>query len=184
MWKKNMDSFLILIVITNQFFTVFCIPAPAPEPAPAGPAVAAAVANTAGAAVGKVATKFFLWTGILTASGVAVSVADNYVKDKFERKRKMDFSRKRDREPDCLWNSYGCIAKMCWTNCGPRLDSTDYCLVAPPKNRNGNLTTTNFVLSATRNVTVVNCMHDGECDPCWKCAGSCSTERRDEQMQI
>lgn len=62
---------------------------------------------------------------------------------------------------ECSSNNFGCFYGMCWSNCGPRLNESDWCF-------------TTKTLSKTRNETeMAECMYDKDCDPCWSCATSC-----------
>lgn len=65
---------------------------------------------------------------------------------------------------DCSKNNYGCMQNICWTNCGPRNTSADWCF------------TTNQQSSNSENVTFAHCVKYTDCNPCWQCGASCILE--------
>lgn len=99
------------------------------------------------------------------------------------------------REPfKCETNNYGCLHGNCWTNCGPRLQSSDYCLTTNgtlektaqlniekinPDIHNGNY---GLVVSSQINTSLFHfipfakCVTKLECNPCFECAGVCLSE--------
>ncbi|XP_031629202.1 putative GPI-anchored protein pfl2 [Contarinia nasturtii] len=92
----------------------------------------------------------------MTAAGVVTSVADAAIHNAMTDNEKLV-----RRKPDCRESNYGCAQNLCWTNCGPRLDFGDWCY-----------TKNNITKSLA--VKFVECKDDDDCDPCWKCAGSCT----------
>lgn len=54
---------------------------------------------------------------------------------------------------------YGCWKGYCWTYCGLSLSRGDWCY-----------TTKTY----SQSFDYVECSADSDCDPCWKCAGSCT----------
>lgn len=65
------------------------------------------------------------WLTAAVARGVAISVADIAIREAWADNRIEKLKR---RTPDCQFNNFGCIAKRCWSNCGPRLTGGDWCL--------------------------------------------------------
>lgn len=120
-----------------------------------------------GRAVG-FATKYSGIITALTAAGAASTVADVYIRDHMDKKAAERLSRK---VIDCDLNNVGCIDNMCWTNCGPRLTSADWCL-----------TTKNA--TAGTDWLVAKCVHDEDCNPCWKCATTCIMENASNSINI
>lgn len=82
--------------------------------------------------------------------------AAKYAKDNEERLAR--------RTIDCNLNNSGCMQNMCWTNCGPRLYSADWCYV-----------TKNHTVPK-KEIKIVSCEKDSDCNPCWKCAFTCTME--------
>lgn len=68
------------------------------------------------------------WVAISTAS----SLVDSYIKEK-SAERVLSIGRARF---DCKKHNYGCIQNLCWSNCGPRIASSDWCVTS-----NKNVTT-------------------------------------------
>lgn len=65
---------------------------------------------------------------------------------------------------NCTKNSAGCKDDKCWTNCGPRLSSDDWCF------------TTKNQTTKRDSIEYVTCKNDTDCDKCWPCANSCVTD--------
>lgn len=101
------------------------------------------------------------WGAVMVGGAAVSSVIDIEIRDKAERRRWEDFNR---RTINCKQSNYGCIENHCWANCGPRLQSLDWCL------------TTNETKIDSKNVSISGCMFDHDCDPCWKCASTCNLE--------
>lgn len=66
-------------------------------------------------------------------------------------------------ERDCEKDRYGCVNSMCWTSCGPRLTSQDFCLITynVPKNK-------------SEPVQFIKCDNDKDCTNCLPCGSSCA----------
>lgn len=109
----------------------------------------ARIASTAG--------KYAGWAIAMAAAGIVTTSADHMIREyiiKTNAGKKV--ARKRI---DCTTNNFGCVQNICWTNCGPRVDYTDWCF-----------TTRNL----TENVyDLAKCETDLDCNPCMSCAGSC-----------
>lgn len=108
--------------------------------------------------------KMFGWTAAMTIAGVATSAIDTAINKPREEKKKPEksFGRKKF---NCQQNNFGCLKDKCWTNCGPRIYSADWC-------------------NTKKNVTskeLVTCEEDTDCSPCWPCASSCTMELADEE---
>lgn len=56
-------------------------------------------------------------------------------------------------------NGRGCHKGYCWAWCGADLSSGDWCYTTR---------------SHSQSFDYVKCSRDGQCDNCWKCAGSCT----------
>lgn len=106
--------------------------------------------------------KLVAWTGTMTAAGVATSYIDTAIKEKAAREQEERLARK---SIDCELNNFGCIQNICWSNCGPRLYSADWCFV-----------TKNLTVSTEGNVELAHCEKDSDCQACWRCASSCIME--------
>lgn len=134
----------------------------------------------AGAAVGhalkKVALRagadFIVWTGILTSVNAIDAEYKNNLKNKNIEKRLRARS-------DCKTFNFGCIENLCWTNCGPRLNSDDWCITTPPEDRasveveESVMSNNNKTIRKSKKTTFASCFNDADCDPCWKCGGTC-----------
>ncbi|XP_031626819.1 allergen Tha p 2-like [Contarinia nasturtii] len=64
-----------------------------------------------------------------------------------------------------ITNAFECAAKAgchkgyCWTWCGASLTGGEWCYTTR---------------AHSQSFQYVGCSSDSECDPCWKCAGSCT----------
>lgn len=102
---------------------------------------------------------FAKWSGIFSIAGAASSYTAHILEEK-------DIEKLRRKSIDCNSNNYGCLSNMCWSNCGPRINSADWC----------------FSTKEANTSKTVTCQHDSECKPCWKCASDCFMEI--EQVNI
>jgi len=57
---------------------------------------------------------------------------------------------------------YGCHNGYCWAYCGASLTANDWCY------------TSNTAGTWTNMNKYVSCQRDDQCDPCWKCKGTCA----------
>lgn len=105
--------------------------------------------------------RFVTFAGGMAVAGVATSAADNLIKDKIARDNEERLAR---RTIDCDLNNVGCIENLCWTNCGPRLYSADWCFV------------TKNVSVPKEKIQFAACERDSDCQPCWPCASACIME--------
>lgn len=141
------------------------------------------------AAAGKLLGKLIANAATYTAVAIGVN----------EIQKQMD---KSDAKPpvresmDCSTNNYGCWQGNCWTNCGPRLQTSDYCVAT-----NGTVQQTaqmniekinldihnahyGLVIPSARNISQIHfipyakCVTKLECSPCFECAGVCMSEDR------
>lgn len=110
----------------------------------------AAMVPTAGKIIG--------WGVGMTAVGLATSYADTKMKEAMLYKSSRITI-------NCSRNNFGCIENVCWSNCGPRLTSADWCFTS-----NGNVNDTSPYKK------VATCKEDADCDPCWQCVSSCIVE--------
>lgn len=125
-------------------------------------AVEASKKSKIGAAVLTEVGKSVALGGTLVAANSFSSYTDSKIRQSVDAETQ-DLNRQiQQQEPqnratiDCKSNEYGCFQKMCWTNCGPRLDKGDWCYATKNK---------------TRQIT--SCSTATDCDPCWSCAGDC-----------
>lgn len=103
--------------------------------------------------------RFIFWTATTTAATAAGLAIDREFKKGDEKRQEERFARI---SLNCNLNNVGCLQNLCWTNCGPRIQSSDYCFTTRNK-------------SATINgvMIVADCKVDSDCDRCWPCASSC-----------
>lgn len=106
--------------------------------------------------------KITAWSIGMTLSGVAIAATDNAIKDAYYTKNQNKLARK---AIECQNNNFGCLENVCWTNCGPRLYSADWCL-----------TTKTGKTDENNNAELASCTKDSECDPCYPCGSVCSLE--------
>lgn len=99
--------------------------------------------------------------GSLVLAGVATSYIDSEIKQKYARDAEERLIR---RTIDCSNNNFGCLEFICWSNCGPRLASADWCA------------TTDGRVGPNKTVRVATCKTDADCNKCWPCATACRTE--------
>lgn len=99
--------------------------------------------------------------GTVIVAGTATSFIDSAIKEKYAKDAEERLIR---RSIDCSQNNFGCIENLCWTNCGPRLSSADWCI------------TTDGTKGINNTVQVAKCEKDGDCNKCWPCATSCKME--------
>lgn len=124
-----------------------------------------------GAVVGRFVAKYTAWLAVMVAAGVTSSAAEQYFIYHFNEKAMESMKR---RTIDCTSNNFGCLNNLCWTNCGPRLTSNDWCIAS-----NGvytNVTTfdvqTNHTTTRKKMHPAV-CEHDDDCEACFRCQKSC-----------
>ena len=86
------------------------------------------------------------WTIGMALAGTVAAVGGAYASEKFAEKRLTEVKRA---QIDCTSNNAGCIENRCYTNCGPRMLSSDWCF------------------------KLVECNISSDCDPCWPCASTC-----------
>lgn len=73
---------------------------------------------------------------------------------------------------NCMGNNFGCLYNICWSNCGPFLNTQDFCFTNNPDTQNNN----NIFLDIKgKNLSVAACNKDSECHPCWPCATVCGS---------
>lgn len=65
---------------------------------------------------------YFAYEGVAFLGGVGTNEYNNYRTAQIE-------SRLRRQVINCRLNNYGCLEGVCWSNCGPRLRSGDWCLL-------------------------------------------------------
>lgn len=106
--------------------------------------------------------KIGAWTVGMTVSGVAIAAADAAIKDAYSTKNEQKLARK---AIECTLNNVGCIENLCWTNCGPRLYTADWCF-----------TTKTGKIDENYNSEIAKCKKDSDCDPCWPCGSVCTLE--------
>lgn len=70
---------------------------------------------------------------------------------------------------DCRQNNFGCSDSICWTNCGPRLQSDDFCFTSSPTGKSSH-----SIIVANVTLNLAMCIKDSDCEPCWPCASSCT----------
>lgn len=108
------------------------------------------------------------WTLAMIMAGAATSSIDTAMKEKSHLKT-LDLVKKTF---TCDKNNFGCVANVCWTNCGPRLDAADWCLTMKTKETKTSKNNT------STSIEFASCERDADCNPCWPCGGSCILENR------
>lgn len=114
--------------------------------------------NTVGRYVG--------WTLAMIMAGAATSSIDTAMKERSQL-RTLDLVKKTF---ICDKNNFGCVANVCWTNCGPRVDAADWCLTMKTTETR---TTKN---NTSTSIEFASCERDADCNPCWPCGGTCILE--------
>lgn len=164
--------FSLLIVILNLLFMMNAAPmnnnseSRKKRGLPAGLALSPGFVSGALTAL-KAGGKMLMWTTIFTSSAVAGHV----ITKKIDEKDDEEFLERI--KLNCRTNHYGCASNFCWVTCGPRLKSNDWCVAAPSSNAINNNKETIADKNNNNTVFVVSCKTDSDCDPCFKCAGSC-----------
>ena len=104
------------------------------------------------------------WTVILSSANILTTVVDNTMKDAMLKKQQQQQERLARVKLDCNLNNVGCVQNICWSNCGPRVNSADWCFT-----RSRELTSNGSMVLAT-------CKNDEDCPKCLPCASSCIME--------
>lgn len=140
--------------------------------------VVAAAPVAAGAAAGGFFTTFAGQVTIMTVisliTGSVLTFGGLFLGDYLARRREDDYrnmtspSLNRSRI-DCRQNNFGCSDNICWTNCGPRLQSDDFCFTSSPTGKSSH-----SIIVANVTLNLAMCIKDSDCDPCWSCASSCT----------
>lgn len=100
-----------------------------------------------------------------------------------------------ERRPlDCNKNHFGCLNGNCWTNCGPRLTSSDYCFTAKGtveattkynieyidskiySENSGVLYVSETNSSLYNFIPYAKCITNNQCNKCYECASACFSE--------
>lgn len=76
---------------------------------------------------------------------------------------------------ECEVQKFGCFEGYCWSHCGPRPKSDDWCFVTSNNNNNNNFTMAS-ISNGTLFIPYLKCVTPSECDPCLQCAGVCTQE--------
>lgn len=141
-----------------------------------------------------VIARYILLGSVMAGATVGASVVDRAIQ---ENSIITDHSRVSRPSIDCTKANVGCANNICWTNCGPRLMSGDWCLTTnenatltytgpsialqynitnipqPMNHINPHLVNSSRHLLKKRKITYAECETIADCDPCWKCAGTC-----------
>lgn len=91
-------------------------------------------------------------------NGVAFLYADIVIREANERQNSERLNR---RTLDCSTNNKGCVQNICWTNCGPRITSSNWCFT----------TTKEPVANLT--IEYAKCIFDDDCNSCLPCGSAC-----------
>lgn len=125
--------------------------------------------------MGKVGGWGAAWIGVSAAS----SIIDTYIKNQNEEKILAMVRAKFN----CETNNYGCMENVCYTNCGPRISSSDWCITTNPNETLAAKIDTDgtIIEKIEKNTTILKnppatCETMKDCDPCWSCAGTCVME--------
>lgn len=138
-------------------------------------------------AVSKYAAK--LIANALTYTSVAIAV--NKVQKEIDKHEEENAVRT---PLKCDSNNVGCLNGICWTNCGPELQSSDYCFTTRgtlQENRIMNISNidpkvhnekTGVLFESSTNsslfdfIPFAKCTNSLQCDKCFECANSCFSE--------
>lgn len=107
------------------------------------------------------AVKMIGVAGTIVLAGTATSFIDSAIKEKYAKDQEERLIR---RTIECIQNNFGCLENYCWSNCGPRLASADWCV------------TTDGEKVENNTIQAARCIKDSDCDKCWSCATSCRME--------
>lgn len=110
----------------------------------------------AGATTIKTGGSIMKWGGIY----VVGSAGSKYI----ERKMDQSFDQEDNERANwnCHKNNFGCMRGRCWTNCGPRVKTADYCY-----------TTYKIPQNTTEKVKLIKCNYDSQCANCLPCGTTC-----------
>lgn len=141
-----------------------------------------------------VIARYLLLGSVMAGAAVGASVVDRAIS---ENSIITDHSRVARPSIDCAKSNFGCANNICWSNCGPRLMSGDWCLTThknatltytgpsialqynltnipqPMNHMNPHLVNSSRHLLKKRKITYAECETTADCNPCWKCAGTC-----------
>lgn len=116
-------------------------------------------------------------TTAMTAFSTGVVAFNHHVRENVQKEILIEDEEKTRIKLGCEENNFGCMQNTCWSNCGPRIKSGDWCLtVADNKTieKGGNQITLKYRDNTT--VSPTSCNYDSDCDPCWSCVGACLLE--------
>lgn len=99
------------------------------------------------------------WGITMIGAGVTTSYANIKKREAQAAKAEERLARK---TINCEKNNVGCIQGVCWSNCGPRLSSVDWCFVTKD--------------DKVKPIEMVKCENDSDCKTCWPCATACIVE--------
>lgn len=106
------------------------------------------------------ASKIAGWTAGMAFAGAVASVAGAVAADALAAKRENE--RLERSSIDCSKDHVGCIEGNCWSNCGPRVHSSDWCF-----------TTKTYPKQKNEKIQIAQCKTDRDCEVCWPCASTC-----------
>lgn len=136
-----------------------------------------------------IALRYSALGAVMAGAGIATTAVDAKIRDNYLAKHMERLSR---RTIDCSLNNFGCIDEVCWSNCGPRINSADWCLTrsnvtavtAAPKPTAVNDVKKDAKAAASKPTPPksTKCSVDSDCNPCWSCIGSCIMDGMDERI--
>lgn len=107
--------------------------------------------------------KFFGWGVAMSAAAAVGSATSVLIQDALNKKNAAESEEKlRRRAVDCTLNHVGCVEGFCYSNCGPRIRSADWCF-----------TTKQLPANKSEEIKPELCKYDFECESCWPCASTC-----------
>lgn len=101
--------------------------------------------------------KLLGWTTVLTTAGAIGSSTGVWV-DHYLSRQDYLFMQEREKEQECKSFNSGCHDGRCWSNCGVRVNSADWCFTA------------NWI-GEVKNANL--CKYDIDCDSCNACVSEC-----------
>lgn len=135
------------------------------------------------AAVGKFAAKYAAWLAVMVSAGVTSSAAEQFFANHFEEKR---IEKLRRLTFDCNTNEFGCLNGRCWTQCGPRSNTIDWCITSYG-HKYENVTKFDFIMNATvirKQYLPAVCEVNEDCGPCLRCTKGCHGDETFSPLQF
>lgn len=111
--------------------------------------------------------KYVAWSGVLAGSATVGTGVGVWLDHKLSRD---DYSFAWELEHSCKRFNYGCHNELCWSNCGIRTDSSDWCFTKSSTVNSTQLTPFGMIEN------VKTCNSNEDCSACAGCASECFTD--------